>query len=110
LHDVNALLNVAPNLTVVVVDNNGGGIFSTLPQRGLAHFEEVFGTPHNRDLVAIASGFNVPVAHVSNVEDFKAALAHTYDGLNVIIASMPSREKSADFLKAAITSAEKALK
>ena len=110
LHDVNALLNEAPNLTVVVVDNNGGGIFSTLPQRGVAHFEEVFGTPHGQDLVSIASGFSIPVTRVSNVNDFKNALAITHRKLNVVIANMPTREESADFLKIAMANAESALK
>ena len=109
LHDVNALLNEAPNLTVVVVDNNGGGIFSTLPQRGVSHFEEVFGTPHDQDLLAIASGFNIPVIRVSNVQDFKNALAIPHHKLNIVIADMPTREESADFLKIAMANAESAL-
>ncbi|MEI7548939.1 MAG: 2-succinyl-5-enolpyruvyl-6-hydroxy-3-cyclohexene-1-carboxylic-acid synthase [Actinomycetes bacterium] len=109
LHDANALLYDAPNLTVVVVDNNGGGIFSTLPQRGVDHFEEVFGTPHNRDLTAIASGFGVHVTRVATLEDFEQALTEDHYALNVIIAVMPSREASADNLKTAVASAEKAL-
>jgi 2-succinyl-5-enolpyruvyl-6-hydroxy-3-cyclohexene-1-carboxylate synthase len=60
LHDLNAL--VAARLqglsaTIVLVDNDGGGIFSFLPQAatddpdvGLpAHYEELFGTPHGID-------------------------------------------------------------
>ncbi|MCX6451649.1 MAG: 2-succinyl-5-enolpyruvyl-6-hydroxy-3-cyclohexene-1-carboxylic-acid synthase [Actinobacteria bacterium] len=109
LHDINALLNDAPDLTVVVVDNNGGGIFSTLPQRGIDHFEEIFGTPHNRDLTAIASGFGVHVTRVANLKDFERALAEDHSVLNVIIAVMPSRDINADNLKIAIATAEKAL-
>ncbi len=61
LHDLNAL--VAARLhhltaTIVLVDNDGGGIFSFLahattdaPEVGLpAHYEELFGTPHGLDL------------------------------------------------------------
>jgi 2-succinyl-5-enolpyruvyl-6-hydroxy-3-cyclohexene-1-carboxylate synthase len=61
LHDLNAL--VAARLhglsaTIVLVDNDGGGIFSFLPQAttddaevGLpAHYEELFGTPHGIDV------------------------------------------------------------
>lgn len=65
LHDLNALATIrAPGLraTIVVVDNDGGGIFSFLPQAaaeapevGLpAHFEELFGTPHGVDLLGVA--------------------------------------------------------
>ena len=109
LHDVNALLNDAPNLTIVVVDNNGGGIFSTLPQRGIDHFEEVFGTPHNRDLPAITSGFGVHVTRVATLQDFERALAEDHSALNVVIAVMPGRDVNADNLKIAIATAEKAL-
>lgn len=36
LHDISALANpTKDNLTIIVVDNNGGGIFSTLGQRGV---------------------------------------------------------------------------
>ncbi len=46
---------LAPNLVVVVIDNGGGGIFSFLPQAaGPAGFEELFGTPPEVDLAAIA--------------------------------------------------------
>ncbi|GIW20428.1 MAG: 2-succinyl-5-enolpyruvyl-6-hydroxy-3-cyclohexene-1-carboxylate synthase [Chloroflexota bacterium] len=65
LHDLNALATIrAPGLraTIVVVDNDGGGIFSFLPQAtterpevGLpAHFEELFGTPHGVNVLAVA--------------------------------------------------------
>jgi len=61
LHDLNAL--VAARLhglsaTIVLIDNDGGGIFSFLPQAstdapevGLpANYEELFGTPHGIDV------------------------------------------------------------
>ena len=65
VHDLNAL--VAARLhglsaTIVIIDNDGGGIFSFLPQGTAArpdiglpeHFEELFGTPHGIDLLAVA--------------------------------------------------------
>ena len=55
LHDINGLWPVRRhglNLTVVLVNNDGGGIFSFLPQRTSmpARFEEWWGTPHGLDL------------------------------------------------------------
>jgi 2-succinyl-5-enolpyruvyl-6-hydroxy-3-cyclohexene-1-carboxylate synthase len=64
LHDANGLLGATArgiDLTVVVVDNDGGGIFEFLPQATTVpreRFELLFGTPHGVDplLVALAHG------------------------------------------------------
>jgi 2-succinyl-5-enolpyruvyl-6-hydroxy-3-cyclohexene-1-carboxylate synthase len=61
LHDSTALLGIAGrdvDLTVVVVDNDGGGIFSFLPQATAVaseRFEQLFGTPHGVDVVGLAA-------------------------------------------------------
>jgi len=74
LHDSNGLLGLADrgvDLTIVVLDNDGGGIFSFLPQRTeLAgdRFERFFGTPHGLDLVALAQAYGVEAERVDTVE------------------------------------------
>ncbi len=66
LHDLNALVTarrLGLAATIVLVNNDGGGIFSFLPQAtaeaptaGLPeHFEELFGTPHGVDLGAVVT-------------------------------------------------------
>lgn len=99
LHDSNGLL-CDPNipLTIVVVDNDGGGIFNTLPQRGIENFELVFGTPQGRDLRKIANAFGQEVVEVKNLEEFKDALLRDGGGLRVIVARMPDRETNATAL------------
>ena len=54
LHDSNGLLYDAADVTFVVVNNDGGGIFSFLEQAGVEGFERVFGTPHGRNLEDLA--------------------------------------------------------
>ncbi len=77
LHDSNGLLGLADrsvDLTVVVLDNDGGGIFSFLPQRTqLApdRFEQLFGTPHGLDLVALAAAYGVDAACVESAEQLE---------------------------------------
>lgn len=71
LHDHNGLLlrpgGPRPDLAIVVVDNDGGGIFSFLPQaRFPASFEAVFATPHGRDLAGLASFHGLGYRAVSN--------------------------------------------
>ena len=55
LHDSNGfLVDERPSCVVVVINNDGGGIFNFLPQARFAHFEKLFGTPHGRDLQVLA--------------------------------------------------------
>ncbi|MDD9371679.1 MAG: 2-succinyl-5-enolpyruvyl-6-hydroxy-3-cyclohexene-1-carboxylic-acid synthase [Acidimicrobiales bacterium] len=81
LHDSNGLLGAAgrgADLVCVVVDNDGGGIFSFLPQaRELAadQFECLFGTPHGVDLVALAAAYGLDARRVEAGADLAAAVA-----------------------------------
>jgi 2-succinyl-5-enolpyruvyl-6-hydroxy-3-cyclohexene-1-carboxylate synthase len=104
LHDISALANPTDDaLTILVVDNNGGGIFSTLPQRGVAGFEKLFGTPHNQDLAKIVSGFGISNEVVTSAKELQIALKRIHPKTHVIIAKMPDREANADALKAVLT-------
>jgi 2-succinyl-5-enolpyruvyl-6-hydroxy-3-cyclohexene-1-carboxylate synthase len=81
LHDSNGLLGSPGrdiDLTVVVVDNDGGGIFSFLPQADRLPgdvFERAFGTPHGLDLVAVAESLGVPASRVTAGADLVGAVA-----------------------------------
>lgn len=62
LHDLTALATAARlgvPITVVVVNNDGGGIFHLLPQAGHPHFERHWGTPHGLDLARVAADLGV---------------------------------------------------
>lgn len=99
LHDISALVNkTKQKLRIFVIDNNGGGIFSTLPQAKVEGFEELFGTPHNLDLVKLTQGFGVAVSKVSNLAELQNAVAKPLTGLDVVIVQTPNRERNAQQL------------
>jgi 2-succinyl-5-enolpyruvyl-6-hydroxy-3-cyclohexene-1-carboxylate synthase len=96
LHDLTALL--APptnNLTIFIIDNNGGGIFSTLPQSGVSGFEEIFATPQNQDLAKIISSFQIRVTKVKTASDLNFTFSQNNPGLNFVIVEVPDRESMA---------------
>lgn len=71
LHDSNGLIGAdarSGTLVLVVLDNDGGGIFSFLPQAGLPRelFERLFATPHGLDLPRVAASFGVAATTVDS--------------------------------------------
>lgn len=79
LHDQNGLIlgprEPRPDLCLVVVNNDGGGIFSLLPQAALRDpFERVFGTSHGVDLAHVAASTGTPYTFVGEAEQLPKAL------------------------------------
>lgn len=92
LYDAGALLwagRRAVDLRLVVVDNDGGGIFSFLPQAAALpadRFERYWGTPHGLDLVALASAYGVPAERVSSRADLDRFLGEEgHGGIRVAV-------------------------
>ncbi len=75
------------DLTIVVVDNDGGGIFSFLPQAtdlSADVFERLFGTPHAVDVAALAAVHGVPeVAEVGDGTGVRMVRVRTNRAENV---------------------------
>nr|WP_274387441.1 2-succinyl-5-enolpyruvyl-6-hydroxy-3-cyclohexene-1-carboxylic-acid synthase [Salsipaludibacter albus] len=87
LHDHNGLLVDDPAtvpLTLVVVDNDGGGLFHHVPAVRTAGFERLFATPHGRDLVTVAAATGVEAASVAP-GDLSAAVTRSDGGLRVLV-------------------------
>ena len=89
LHDAPGLALGAdeprPDLCLIVVNNDGGGIFSTLEQAAFTgSFERLFGTPHGAGLQHLAAAFGLPYQRLDQPEDLGKALPGT--GLRIVEA------------------------
>lgn len=88
LHDVNALAllkSSAVPLSLIVVDNGGGGIFSFLPisaQQDL--FERFFGAPHEASFEALAEGFGIPYCAPKALDELLSLLPPLRQGPRLI--------------------------
>ncbi|MGZ4608744.1 MAG: 2-succinyl-5-enolpyruvyl-6-hydroxy-3-cyclohexene-1-carboxylic-acid synthase [Actinomycetes bacterium] len=92
LHDSNGLVlgphEPRPDLTIVVNNDDGGGIFGVLEQGAPEHadaFERVFGTPHGVDLAALCRATGTPYSRVATRADLRAALTPGH-GIRVVEA------------------------
>lgn len=107
LYDSNALLVPAeeerPDLVIVVVDNDGGGIFSSLEPAAVVPasvFERVFGNPLGIGIAEVAQGVGIPVVVVDSIESLDAALEEALGlgGVRVVVARTCSRDREAQIL------------
>jgi 2-succinyl-5-enolpyruvyl-6-hydroxy-3-cyclohexene-1-carboxylate synthase len=86
LHDVAGLLAGSMqqvDLTIVVANDDGGGIFEYLPAARVVPrplFERVFATPHGLDLCGLARGLGWDAERVESAPAFAAALSHALKG------------------------------
>ena len=107
LHDLTGLIgNSSANLRIITINNDGGGIFSTLPQAGVAGFETVFGTPHGLDLEKVASGLGISAKTITSFAELTSELAKPISGISVLVCQMPSRDSNAAKLKAIVSNLE----
>ena len=101
LHDLTGFIQREEiNCCFIVINNDGGGIFSTLPQRGVSGFETIFGTPHGLDPAAIAASMGIKSSTISSIDSLKKLIAQPVKGISVVVANVPSRDENADSLKA----------
>ena len=100
LHDLTGLIHREEiNLRIFVINNDGGGIFSTLPQRGSNGFEQVFGTPHGLDPVAIATAMGIDAKTITSAEQLREEIQKPVLGISVVVCDVPNRESNADLIK-----------
>ena len=89
-HDMNGLLAVRRfglSATIVVLNNDGGGIFSMLPQASrVPEFEPLFGTPHGLRFEHAAAQYGLGYANPDTSQAYREALADSLarDGAQLI--------------------------
>jgi 2-succinyl-5-enolpyruvyl-6-hydroxy-3-cyclohexene-1-carboxylate synthase len=98
LHDMGALLTALRTgipLGVIVVNNDGGGIFSFLPVASASpHFEPLFGTPHGLEFSALAGQFHAAYERVDTEQGLAGALQRPLDQVRIIEARVPGRSEN----------------
>lgn len=98
IHDQNGLVigpgEPRPDLTLVVVNNDGGGIFSFLPYAGMDKFEKLFGTPHGVDFAHMAAASGWEFQPVSSADELPGALK---GGGTRLVEVRTDRQVSAQF-------------
>jgi 2-succinyl-5-enolpyruvyl-6-hydroxy-3-cyclohexene-1-carboxylate synthase len=89
-HDLNGLLAArlhALNITIVLINNDGGGIFSFLPQAAYPlHFEQLFGTPTGLDFRLVVQMYGGHFQRVHDWHAFRRAIEQGFHtgGLHVV--------------------------
>jgi 2-succinyl-5-enolpyruvyl-6-hydroxy-3-cyclohexene-1-carboxylate synthase len=106
LHDVAGLLAGQlqhADLTIVVSNDDGGGIFEYLPiarSAPRALFEQAFAMPHRANLGDVARGFGWQVARTDSAAAFGRALARALEGGRHVIEVPVNREANTNFHRA----------
>ncbi|HEX4215006.1 MAG TPA: 2-succinyl-5-enolpyruvyl-6-hydroxy-3-cyclohexene-1-carboxylic-acid synthase [Candidatus Dormibacteraeota bacterium] len=104
-HDMNGLWAIGRHRLaplIVVLDNNGGGIFHGLPQaRHGDVFEELFGTPLGLRLEDVARLYDLPFHLVESPADLAGTLARALAGTPAMVCARFTRQDSAEAHRAA---------
>ncbi len=80
LHDMNGLIvgkTEQLNLTIILFNNDGGGIFHHLAQNGVPHFDYLFSTPHSLDFSGLERLVNLDYHLIENDADFESFFRHS---------------------------------
>lgn len=116
LYDRNGLLvppqEPRPRLDYIVIDNDGGGIFSSLEQGTpdfARDFDRVFGTPHGGDLRALLEAPGIEVLVAATAAELRSLLEREAPGVRVIIARGIARADEADLLRSLQAAVDSAL-
>ena len=110
LHDISSLARPAsepvPDVTLVVADDHGGSIFSTMEYAAQSGdlddwFERLFAVPMACDVADVARGFGIEVIEATSRAEVNRALAHR-SGLTMVHAKLTRDVRSAQDKRMAV--------
>ena len=102
-HDLNGLAVAKThnlNLTIILHNNDGGGIFEYLPQKGTKHFDYLFSTSQGLDYSGAAKLYGCGYTKISSPNELSSVLANVSQEIGVHIIEIPTnREYSRELHK-----------
>ena len=102
-HDLNGLAVAKThnlNLTIILHNNDGGGIFEYLPQKGTKHFDYLFSTSQGLDYSGAAKLYGCSYTKIFNPDELSSVLANVSQKIGVHIIEIPTnREYSMELHK-----------
>ena len=102
-HDLNGLAIAKThnlNLTIILHNNDGGGIFEYLPQKGTKHFDYLFSTSQGLDYSGAAKLYGCGYTKISSPDELSSVLANVSQEIGVHIIEIPTnREYSRELHK-----------
>lgn len=102
-HDLNGLAVAKThnlNLTIILHNNDGGGIFEYLPQKGTKHFDYLFSTSQGLDYSGAAKLYGCSYIKISSPDELSSVLAKIGRESGVHIIEIPTnREYSRELHK-----------
>ena len=95
-HDLNGLAigkTHGMNLTIILHNNDGGGIFQYLPQKGTDDFDYLFNTPQGIDYSGLAIMYGLDYVKVATNAELEQAMQHYIGTEGIHIIEVPTSKE-----------------
>ena len=95
-HDLNGLAVAKThnlNLTIILHNNDGGGIFEYLPQKGTKHFDYLFSTSQGLDYSGVAKLYGCGYTKIASPDELNTVLAKVSSESGVHIIEIPTNRE-----------------
>ena len=82
------------NLTIILHNNDGGGIFQYLPQKGTDDFDYLFNTPQGIDYSGLATMYGLDYVKVTTNVELERAMQHYIGTEGIHLIEVPTSKES----------------